>query len=130
MLRDTLKECFEIRLTCILLISVRSGQSERNLPTDQAVDGVGMNLSEAHTHSFIVKVWIEETAEEAGQSTWRSHVTHVLNGERRYVEDLDAIAAFIVPYLERMGVRFQETRPIPRWLGRSDKPEDGSCDNR
>ena len=77
-------------------------QSERNLLTDQTVDGVGMDLSEAHTHSFIVKVWIEETVKEAGQAIWRGHITHVLDDERYYIQDLDEIAAFIVPYLEKM----------------------------
>jgi hypothetical protein len=64
-----------------------------------------MDLIEFNTHSFIVKIWLEETAEEAGEATWRGHITHVPNGERRYVQDLDEITAFIAPYLERMGVK-------------------------
>jgi hypothetical protein len=64
-----------------------------------------MGAVESNTHSFIVKVWLEETAEEIGQATWRGHITHVPSGERRYLQDLDKIAAFIAPYLERMGVR-------------------------
>ncbi len=87
---------------------MRSSQSEGKLSADQAVDGVGMDLSETYTHSFIVKVWIEETVEEAGQATWRGHITHALSGERCYVESLAAIIVFIAPYLEKMGVRFQE----------------------
>ena len=63
---------------------------------------------ELYTHSFIVKVWLEETVEEAGQAMWRGHVTHVPSGERRYIKDLNEIRAFIAPYLERMGVRFQK----------------------
>jgi hypothetical protein len=64
-----------------------------------------MDISETHTHSFIVKIWLEETAEEAGHDVWRGHITHVPSGERRYLNDLSAIAAFIAPYLlERMGV--------------------------
>jgi hypothetical protein len=64
-----------------------------------------MDLIEFNTHSFIVKIWLEETTEEAGQATWRGHITHVPSGERRYVQDLGDIAAFIAPYLERMGVK-------------------------
>jgi hypothetical protein len=64
-----------------------------------------MDLIEFNTHSFIVKIWLEETAEEAGQARWRGHITHVPSGERRYVQDLDDIAAFIAPYLEKMGVK-------------------------
>lgn len=65
-----------------------------------------MSLLEDHTHSFIVKVWLEETAAEAGRATWRGHITHVPSGERRYLKDLDDITSFIVPYLESMGVEF------------------------
>jgi hypothetical protein len=64
-----------------------------------------MDLYESNTHSFIVKVWLEESVEEAGQATWRGHITHVPSGERRYVENLSEITAFIVLYLENMGVK-------------------------
>lgn len=81
--------------------------------------GIYMNLHEPNTLSFIVKVWLEETAEEAGQATWRGHITHVPGGERRYLQDLDEITAFITPYLERMGaelgVRWRVRRCLNRW---------------
>lgn len=67
-----------------------------------------MNQYESNTHSFIVKVWLEETAEEAGRAAWRGHITHVSNGERGYLQDLEKIAAFIEPYLERMGVKVEK----------------------
>lgn len=63
-----------------------------------------MDLPESTTHSFIVKVWLEETAEEARCAAWRGHITHVPGGERRYLKDLDEIAAFIATYLEGMGI--------------------------
>lgn len=55
------------------------------------------------THSFILKVWVERGAASAAP-TWRGHITHVPGGERIYLRDLDAIAAFVAPYLARMGV--------------------------
>jgi hypothetical protein len=64
-----------------------------------------MDSLEPHTHSFIVKVWLEETAEEAGRAKWRGHVTHVPSGERRYLKNLDGITAFIASYLKEMGVK-------------------------
>ena len=67
-------------------------------------------------HSFIVKVWIEETAEEAGKATWRGHVTHVPSGERRYIDSLDDIIAFLSFYLEGMGVDVRHREHICRWL--------------
>ena len=63
-----------------------------------------MDLYEINTHPFIVKIWLEETVEEAGRAVWRGHITHVPTGERRYLKDLDEIAVFIAPYLEGMGV--------------------------
>jgi hypothetical protein len=75
-----------------------------------------MDLIEFNTHSFIVKIWLEETAEEAGQARWRGHITHVPSGERRYVQDLDEITAFIAPYLERMGVKVNLRERVRRWM--------------
>ena len=60
-----------------------------------------MDLSESNTHSFVVKIWLEDEA----QVRWRGHITHVPGGERRYVDDLGEIPDFIAPYLEAMGVQ-------------------------
>lgn len=64
-----------------------------------------MDLLESRTHSFTIRLWLEEVAESDGRPIWRGHITDVSSGERRYVQDLDDIAAFIWPYLERMGVK-------------------------
>jgi hypothetical protein len=77
-----------------------------------------MDLPETITHSFIVKIWLEETAEEAGKATWRGHITHVFDGERRYLKKLDEITAFIAPYLERMGVEPDHWWRVGNWLRR------------
>lgn len=75
-----------------------------------------MDLYESNTHSFIIKIWLEETAEEASRATWRGNITHVPSGERRYVEDLDEIIVFIMPYLDRMGVKFGVQWWVRQWL--------------
>ena len=72
--------------------------------------GVSMESQELNTHSFIVKIWLEETAQEAGRAIWRGHITHVPGGERRYLKDLDDISAFVASYLAVMGVK-----PGGRW---------------
>ena len=69
-------------------------------------NGNGMGLYETNTHPFIVKVWIEETAEETGRVVWRGHITHVPSGKQRYIQNLDDITAFIASYLQAMGVEF------------------------
>jgi hypothetical protein len=67
-----------------------------NLNTDQI---------EATYHPFIIRIWLEETVEEAGRAKWRGHITHVPSGKRRYVDDLNQIAEFIAGYLQGMGVQ-------------------------
>ena len=62
-----------------------------------------MDEFEPHIHSFIVKLWLEETIEETGQILWRGHITHVPSGKRCYLKDLEEIPAFIAPYLKKMG---------------------------
>ena len=71
-----------------------------------------MDLSESYTHSFVVKIWLEDEA----QVRWRGHITHVPGGERRYVDDLSEIQAFIAPYLEEMGVEPGALTRLKRWL--------------
>jgi hypothetical protein len=63
-----------------------------------------MDQIESNTHSFIVKVWLEEVHEESGKVIWRGHITHVPSGKRRYFEDLAIVNNFILHYLQEMGV--------------------------
>ena len=59
-----------------------------------------MASPESNLHSFIVRLWLEETEEETERAVWRGHITHVPSGTRRYLKDLSEIAAFIAPYLD------------------------------
>ncbi len=77
-----------------------------------------MSLYEAGPQSFIIKVWLEETTEEAGRTIWRGHITHVPSGERRYVQALDDVLPFIKSYLEAMGVRITGHARIKNWWRR------------
>lgn len=62
--------------------------------------------------SFVLRIWIEETAEEAGRASWRGHITHVRSGERQYVQTVGALVRFIGGYLSAAGVEFaEEPRP-------------------
>lgn len=79
-----------------------------------------MDFLEPHTHSFIVKIWLEEAVEEAAQAKWRGHITHVPSGERRYLKDIGDITAFLIPYLEKMGVNFNVWQRIRRWMKRGE----------
>ena len=70
------------------------------------------------THSFVVKIWLEETADETRHPVWRGHITHVISGERRYVNSLGGITSFLVPYLVGWQVRLPLRERISLWLNR------------
>jgi hypothetical protein len=71
---------------------------------------------ERTTHSFVMKIWREERGRTAGRTIWRGYITHVPDGERRYVKHLSEIVAFIVPYLEQLGVRIGVPWRVRRWM--------------
>lgn len=60
---------------------------------------------DSSVHSFLVRIWIEETADEAVEVLWRGRITHVASKKRASVTDLDQVIEFIVPYLREMGGR-------------------------
>jgi hypothetical protein len=74
------------------------------------------NGVEPNTHSFIVKIWLEETAEEAGLVRWRGHITHVPSGKRGHLKDLRDAPSFMAPYLERMNVHLGFFWKVRQWL--------------
>jgi hypothetical protein len=68
------------------------------------------SLESPQTHSFIVKIWLNETDEAHGAAQWTGHITHVPGGERRYLTELSEIPEFIVPYLKAMNARIGPRR--------------------
>ncbi len=75
-----------------------------------------MDLLEFNTHSFIVKIWLEEPAERVRRAKWRGHITHVPSGDRRYLKSLWEILAFIAPYMVAMGVKVNILWRAQEWL--------------
>ena len=71
---------------------------------------------EFNAHSFIVKVWVEEEINKHGNPIWHGHITHVPDGEQRYLRNLSEIERFVEPYLSDMGIRFSLRERIRRWL--------------
>ena len=72
-----------------------------------------MSMPELVIQSFVIKIWFEETAVEAGEVAWRGLITRVAGGERSYFTRLDAIAEFIEPYLDRPSGRAAEDEYQP-----------------
>lgn len=65
---------------------------------------------EKTTHRFTVEIWLEEATK------WRGQIRHALNGEKRSISDLADIIQFILPYLQKMGVRISWTWRSIAWL--------------
>jgi hypothetical protein len=70
------------------------------------------------THSFIVKVWLEDAAED-GHVVWRGQITHVPSGARHSFDRLAAIGLFISPHLESLGVPMRLSARLRSWAGRA-----------
>lgn len=78
-----------------------------------------MDLAESSAHSFIVRIWLEETSEEAAKATWRGDITHVTSGRRHYIKGIGEVVEFMIPYFQEMGVKSVGPSRIRKWLGRS-----------
>jgi hypothetical protein len=61
-----------------------------------------VDAREPETHSFIVKIWLEEAGGDAAPDVWRGHATHVPNGERLYFSRIDDIVTVIRALIERV----------------------------
>jgi hypothetical protein len=73
------------------------------------ISSIMMELPEASTHSFVIRVWLEETADNAEQPKWRGHVTHVPGNQRRYFDNLEDIKHIVKSYLERTDFDIQNS---------------------
>jgi len=73
---------------------------------------------EPYTHSFVVKVWLEETPDETLYPIWRGHITHVASGQRQYVTNLNGFLAFMIPYLAKLGIKMSWLGRLCLWLNR------------
>jgi hypothetical protein len=63
-----------------------------------------LDSPESYAHAFFVRVWLEETAEEAGRASWRGSITHLPDGKPHYIHDLEAITSLVAHYLNEMGI--------------------------
>ena len=68
-----------------------------------------MELLKEKSHTFILRIWIEPREIEGAVAEWRGVVEHVDSGQRKYLNNLDQILAFITPYLREMGIK------VPKW---------------
>ena len=79
--------------------------------------GINMHLPESQVDSFIVKLWTEaDSNATTARVKWHGHITHVSDGARRYLKDLDEIKLFIEPYLAELGVDVGKRSRLKHWL--------------
>jgi hypothetical protein len=97
--------------------SARRNQVSANCP-EETEDGNSMSLYESSTHSFIVKVWLEEKTDESDPLTWRGHITHVPSGKRCYLRNLNGVTDFMAIFLKDMGVELGKRWQVKQWLRR------------
>lgn len=69
-----------------------------------------------NTHIFIIRIWGEPREIEGAPPRWRGMIEHVPGGERRYIQSLDEILAFIARYLAEMGISPGAGCRIRRWF--------------
>ena len=79
---------------------------------------MNLNLYEDSTHSFVIKIWLEQAVEETDKAVLRGHVTHVMSGKKHYVKNLDEITEFIFIYFKDLGVKISPFCKIKLWLKR------------
>jgi hypothetical protein len=53
----------------------------------------------ASTHSFIVKIWLEEIRAD-GKPVWRGHITHVPSNRKEYFISVENVPTIISSYLQ------------------------------
>jgi hypothetical protein len=94
---------------------IQSRQTKPGLRISEKV-GTIMDLVEPGTQSFIVKIWVEDSAEDTSRGVWHGHITHVPSHQRRYLKDLSEIQDFIAPHLEEMGVKVGKRWRLSGWL--------------
>ena len=75
-----------------------------------------MESLDKSTHVFIVRVWRERREIENVAPEWRGVIEHVPSGRRQYVNDLDEIGIFIMPYLEEFGIEPTLCWQVRQWL--------------
>lgn len=76
---------------------------------------------EPRTHSFVIRIWLEEEPDARQGGRWRGHITHVEDKEPHYLHDLEDVVAYIAPYLNAWGVTLTLRLRLLLWLNQLDR---------
>ena len=69
----------------------------------QKTHGSEANAVETDFHSFVLKIWWEETESETPTPIWRGRITHVPSREFVLVKDMQGVLSFVQPFLGFQG---------------------------
>ena len=78
------------------------------------------------SHSFVIKLWIEQTAEEADEALWAGRISHVCSNDHRYVRHLRDVIDYLGPYLLDLGVAVDD--PTLQCAPDADEPDSLDAD--
>lgn len=71
---------------------------------------------ELGTHSFIVKVWLDEPKEHETRADWHGQVTHVATGERCHFQRVSEMLVFLQLYLNELHIQLPFYWRIYLWI--------------
>lgn len=91
---------------------------DRSLTFTFVLARASMDIPESKVHSFVVKLWLEETGDEPAKVDWHGYITHVPGGERNYLKKVSDVGDFIAHYLEGRGVEPEAQGRVRRCLRR------------
>ena len=72
------------------------------MPSDHPDSFRDSHEDDIELHSFIVRIWLEETQSNPQLKIWRGHITYVNHGDRHYFNDINEIPGFIAPHLREV----------------------------
>jgi len=77
---------------------------------------VGIGSIQPNTHSFVVKVWLNNHSQRSGRAAWRGRITHVPSGQCRYFTKIADVDDFITAYLRQLGAKPTLWSRVLRWV--------------
>ena len=77
-----------------------------------------MHPDEPVMHSFVVRIWLESSADDEWQNRWRGQITHLPGNESQSFNDLNRIMDFMLPYLKDSMTPVTASVRFRKWLGR------------
>lgn len=76
-----------------------------------------MHPDEPVMHSFVVRIWLESSADDDWLIKWRGQITHLPGNESQSFKDLNRVVEFILPYLKDSATPVSAGSRLRQWLG-------------